>query len=142
MKEFHGISASPGIVISKAFLYNEESISVPRYKVKEEDIEHEIIRYKQATQIAADELKELKRRITIEHSEDEARFLDTHILMLFDPMFTDQIYDKLRKDRNNIEWVIQNVVEDLIEKLNASPDLYLRERSMDINDISKRSSTT
>ncbi len=138
MKEFHGISASPGIVISKAFLYNEESISVPRYKVKEEDIEHEIIRYKQATQIAADELKELKRRITIEHSEDEARFLDTHILMLFDPMFTDQIYDKLRKDRNNIEWVIQNVVEDLIEKLNASPDLYLRERSMDINDISKR----
>ena len=138
MKEFHGISASPGIVISKAFLYNEESITVPRYKVKDEDIEHEIIRYKQATQIAADELKELKRRITIEHSEDEARFLDSHILMLFDPMFTDQIYDKLRKDRNNIEWVIQNVVEDLIEKLNASPDLYLRERSMDINDISKR----
>ena len=138
MKEFHGISASPGIVISKAFLYNEESVSVPRYKVKDEDIEHEIIRYKQATQIAADELKELKRRITIEHSEDEARFLDSHILMLFDPMFTDQIYDKLRKDRNNIEWVIQNVVEELIEKLNASPDLYLRERSMDINDISKR----
>ena len=138
MKEFHGISASPGIVISKAFLYKEDSFSVPRYEIQEEDIENEIIRYKKAIQIAADELNELKKKILNEHSEDEARFLDSHLLMLFDPFFSDQIYEKLRNDRNNIEWVVQNVVNDLVVKLNSSTDEYLRERSMDIDDVSKR----
>ncbi len=138
MKEFHGISASPGIVISKAYLYNEDSLSVPRYEISEEDIEQEIVRYKKAIRIAADELNELKQKITDEHSEDEARFLDSHLLMLHDPIFTDQIYEKLKHAKTNIEWVVKNVVNDLVEKLNASPDLYLRERSMDIDDVSKR----
>jgi len=138
MKEFHGISASPGIVISKAFLYKEETFSIPRYEIGEEDIEHEILRYKKAIHVAAEELNELKKKITREHSQDEARFLDSHILMLYDPMFTDQVYEKLRNARTNIEWVVQNVVEDLIDKLNASSDTYLRERSMDIDDVSKR----
>ncbi|OQY35178.1 MAG: phosphoenolpyruvate--protein phosphotransferase [Spirochaetaceae bacterium 4572_59] len=138
MKEFHGISASPGIVISKAFLYNEDSFSVPRYEIKEEDIEHEILRYKKAVKVAAGELNNLKKKIIKEHSDDEARFLDSHLLMLHDPIFTDQIYEKLRHVQTNIEWVVQNVVNDLVEKLNGSPDLYLRERSMDIDDVSKR----
>ncbi len=138
MKEFHGISASPGIVISKAYLYNEENFSVPRYQISEEDIEHEIVRYKKAIRIAAEELNQLKDKITEEHSEDEARFLDSHLLMLHDPIFTDQIYEKLRHAKTNIEWVVQNVVNDLVARLNASPDLYLRERSMDIDDVSKR----
>jgi phosphoenolpyruvate-protein phosphotransferase (PTS system enzyme I) len=138
MKEFHGISASPGIIISTAFLYNEESFFVPRYEIREEDIDHEITRYKKAVKVAADELSDLKKRVGTEHSEDQARFLDSHLLMLYDPIFTDQIYEKLRYTRTNIEWVLQNVVNDLVEKLNASPDLYLRERSMDIDDVSKR----
>ena len=138
MKEFHGISASPGIVISKAFLYNEESLAVPRYEIQEEDIEQEIVRYKKAIRIAADELSDLKQKISHEHSEDQARFLDSHLLMLYDPIFTDQIYENLKHAKTNIEWVVQNVVNDLVDKLNASPDLYLRERSMDIDDVSKR----
>ena len=138
MKEFNGISASPGIVISRAYLYNEETLSVPKYEIGEQDIEHEILRYKKAIQVAADELNQLKRKIAEEHSPDEARFLDSHILMLHDPIFTDQIYDKLKAAQTNIEWVVQNVVNDLVEKLNRSTDLYLRERSMDIDDVSKR----
>ncbi|QEN08534.1 phosphoenolpyruvate--protein phosphotransferase [Oceanispirochaeta crateris] len=138
MKEFHGISASPGIVISTAFLYNEDSFSIPCYSIKEEDIEGELTRYHKAIQEASEELTDLKKKITDEHSQEEARFLDSHILMLHDPMFKDQVFERLKKDLFNIEWVAQSVIQDYIQKLNASGDQYLRERSMDINDVSKR----
>jgi phosphotransferase system enzyme I (PtsI) len=138
MKEFHGISASPGIVISTAFLYNEDSFSIPCYSIGEEDIEGELTRYHKAIQEASEELTDLKKKITDEHSQEEARFLDSHILMLHDPMFKDQVFERLKKDLFNIEWVAQSVIQDYIRKLNASGDQYLRERSMDINDVSKR----
>jgi phosphotransferase system enzyme I (PtsI) len=138
MKEFHGISASPGIVISKAFLYNEESFSVPRYSIEPGDTEGELIRYHKAIQAASDELSDLKKKITREYSQEEARFLDSHILMLHDPMFKDQVFEKLEKELINIEWIVQSVIQDYVEKLNNSRDVYLKERSMDMDDVSKR----
>jgi phosphotransferase system enzyme I (PtsI) len=138
MKDFHGISASPGIVISRAFLYNEENFIVPRYSITEPQIEAEIERYQNAIQSASEELSDLKQKITKEYSQEEARFLDSHILMLHDPMFKDQVFDKLAKELLNVEWIVQSVIQDLVATLNNSGDLYLRERSMDMDDVSKR----
>ena len=138
MKEFHGISASPGIVISKAFLYNEENFLVPRYSITESQIEAEIERYQNAIQSASEELADLKQKITNEYSQEEARFLDSHILMLHDPMFKDQVLEKLAEELINVEWIVQSVIEGLVATLNNSGDIYLRERSMDMDDVSKR----
>lgn len=138
MKEFHGISASPGIVISNAYLYNEESFSVPCYSITEQEVDFETERYNNAIQSASEELTELKTSITREHSEEEARFLDSHILMLHDPMFKDQVFEKLRTDLFNVEWIVQSVIQALVNKLNASGDIYMQERTMDMNDVAKR----
>ncbi len=138
MKDFHGISASPGIVISKAFLYNEENFIVPRYSITEPQIEAEIERYQNAIQSASEELADLKQKITTEYSQEEARFLDSHILMLHDPMFKDQVFEKLANELINVEWIVQSVIQDLVATLNNSGDIYLRERSMDMDDVSKR----
>jgi phosphoenolpyruvate-protein phosphotransferase (PTS system enzyme I) len=138
MKEFHGISASPGIVISNAFLYNEESFSVPCYSITEQEVDFEIERYSNAIVSASEELTELKASIEREHSEEEARFLDSHILMLHDPMFKDQVFEKLRVDLYNVEWIVQSVIQKLVNKLNASADIYMQERTMDMNDVAKR----
>ncbi len=138
MKEFHGISASPGIVISTAFLYNEESFTVPRYSISADAVENELARYHRAIQAASEELFDLKKKITREYSQEEARFLDSHILMLNDPMFRDQVVERLEQDKINIEWIVQKVIQELVDKLNASGDIYLQERSMDMEDVAKR----
>ena len=138
MKGFHGISASPGIVIARAFLYNEENFIVPRYSISEPQIEEEITRYQNAIQSASEELSELKQKITKEYSQEEARFIDSHILMLHDPMFKEQVFEKIRSDLLNVEWIVQSVIQDLVKKLKNSGDLYLEERSMDMDDVSKR----
>ncbi len=134
----HGISVSPGIVIAEAFLYKDENLAVPRYSIGESQLSCEVRRYEKAVQAAHEELMDLKQRIEKEHSSDHAQFLDSHILMIRDPVFTEKVFEKMKTELLNAEWVVQTVIQDLVEILNASEDLYLRERSMDINDAARR----
>jgi phosphotransferase system enzyme I (PtsI) len=58
--------------------------------------------------------------------------------MLDDPQFHEEVMRTLKERRKNIESVLREVEESLTEKLEASDDEYLRERSLDIRDISNR----
>ncbi|MDA3810202.1 MAG: PEP-utilizing enzyme, partial [Spirochaetaceae bacterium] len=138
MKEFHGISASPGIAIGRVYLYLEDSMAVPKYTIDTDSIETEIDRYVEAVKRASEDLTELNERLSREMEEENSRILDSHLLMLSDSMFTEQVYQRMRNDLVNIEAALKSVIEDLVVKLNASQDVYLKERSVDIYDVAKR----
>ena len=65
MKEFHGISASPGIAIGRVFLYLEDSMAVPKYTISKDSISTETDRYQEAVTRATADLTELKGRLSI-----------------------------------------------------------------------------
>ncbi|MBB6482236.1 phosphoenolpyruvate--protein phosphotransferase [Spirochaeta isovalerica] len=138
MKEFHGISASPGIAIGRVFLYMEDSMAVPKYTIEHDSIDTEISRYEEAVNKATSDLNQLKEQLTKEVAEENSRILDSHLLMLSDSMFNDQVFQRMKNDMINIEAALKSVIEDLVDKLNASRDLYLRERTVDILDVAKR----
>lgn len=138
MKKFKGISASPGIVTGKAFLYLDETLKIPKYDIADEDIPAEYRRFLDAAEKAREEIKTLKNRASDTIKEEESKFLDSHVLMLKDPEFTGKIDTGLKTHKKNVEWILYQVMEELIEKLNSSQDHYLRERSIDIHDVSKR----
>ncbi len=138
MKKFKGISASPGIVTGKAFLYLDETLKIPKYDIADEDIPTEYQRFLDAAEKAREEIKTLKNRASDTIKEEESKFLDSHVLMLKDPEFTEKIDTGLKTYKKNVEWILYQVMEELIEKLNSSQDHYLRERSIDIHDVSKR----
>jgi len=138
MKEFHGISASPGIAIGRVFLYLEDSMAVPKYTINKDSFSTEIERYQEAITKATSDLTELKERLSIEMEEKNSRILDSHLLMLSDSMFTEQVYLRMKTDLVNVEAALKSVIEDLVNKLNASQDIYLKERSVDIYDVAKR----
>jgi phosphotransferase system enzyme I (PtsI) len=138
MKTIKGISASPGIVIGKAFLYFDENIKIPKYDITDEEVEQEYQRFLDAARKASEEVQELKEKTENTAHEDESRFLDSHLLMLDDPEFSDKINEGLKKQKKNVEWVLLQVMQELIEKLQSSQDHYLRERSVDLHDVSKR----
>ncbi len=138
MKEYNGISASQGIVAGKAFLYIEDNIKIPAYEIKSKEIKQELDRFLKAVRKAEEELGELKKRTVAELGEQEGRILDAHILMLNDPEFQDEINKNLITKKRNVEWVLLDVINNLIDKMKLSEDTYLRERSLDIKDISVR----
>jgi phosphotransferase system enzyme I (PtsI) len=139
MKKLTGIPASSGIVLGKAFLYLEDDFpEFSRYAIGQDQLESEWLRFQNAIEEAGREVKALNDRAVREISKEQAAIFEAHLMMLEDPDFKDQIRARLYKDRNNIEWVVRDISSELIQKLGASGDPYLRERASDIYDVSHR----
>ena len=139
MKKLTGIPASSGIVLGKAFLYLEDDFpEFSRYAIGPDQIESEWLRFQDAIEEAIREVKALNDRAVREISKEQAAIFEAHLMMLEDPDFKDQIRARLSKDRNNVEWVVRDISSELVQKLGASGDPYLRERASDIYDVSHR----
>ncbi len=138
MREFKGILISPGIGIGKAFVYIEENFPIPNYEISNGQVPYELERFEIAVKKAADEVSQLKAKLADQVSEAEGRFLDAHLLMLGDPELAAAVSRKLKESRRNVEWVLLKVVDEMIQRLDALSDDYLRERSVDLHDVSQR----
>lgn len=139
MKELRGISAAPGVAVGKAFLHvDDEAPAIPRYAIRVGDIDAEWERFTDAVRVAAREVQELRDRASREMGEEHAKIFEAHLLMLDDPDLSEQIRDRLESLKRNIEWVVWDLTREMVQKLAASADPYLRERSLDIHDVSRR----
>ncbi len=138
MKTLSGISVSPGIVVGKAFLFVDEKPPIPQYAISSAQVAGEIARFKDAQGKAVAEAQALKIRTEAEMGSAGDRFLDAHLLMLSDPDFTGQVEAKLGELHFNVEWVMYEVIAELVKRLETSQDAYLRERAVDIYDVGKR----
>jgi len=137
VKTFKGIPASPGIYIGTAFVHSDLVPTIPQYRIDHSDVDIEVARFKTAVDRSAKELQQIKDDLD-EKSKDQHMLLDSHMLMLYDPSFSEQIHRGLKDELKNVEWIIQDVVKELVKSLEATQDSYLIERSVDIHDISKR----
>ncbi len=138
MKELTGISASPGIAIGAVFYYFDESIKVPKYPISKREVPAEKKRFFEATARAREELIALKEDSTSGLVEEQIRFIDSHILMLEDPDFTGNIEKNLENSLRNVDWILFEEIESWVKRLESSKDLYLKERTLDFHDVSKR----
>jgi len=138
MMELKGIPASPGIVTGKAFLYIDDNPPIPKYDISPAIIPLELERFEEAQRKAIRELELLKERTGSEMSEETLGVLDSHLMLLQDPEVRERIEKELYAQKKNIEWVIHMTIQSFLEKLNHTSDPYLRERTADINDVTRR----
>ena len=138
MNILKGIPGAPGIAMGKAYIFLDDVIRVPKYTIAKDDVSQEQERFDLAALRATGELERLKSGGSAEIGEERERILDAHILMIRDPEFQKQIFTKLEEQLKNVEWVLRQAIEELVERLDASSDAYLRERTLDIHDVSRR----
>ncbi len=138
MIELKGISASPGLVKGKAFVYIDESPMIPKYDIQPSRIAGELERFQEALDKASFELEHLKKNSSADVAPDDINFLDSHLLMLQDPEFKSTVERDLKAKLKNVEWILHQAMQALIEKLSSVDDQYLKERSADIHDVSQR----
>ena len=134
MKVLSGISAAPGIAIGSAFLYLDD-MEIPRYTIPKEQTWEEMKRFITAVEEAAAELRALQGRAVTK--EQEAIFL-AHLMMVEDQDFRFKVQVRLETNYENIEWVVSEVARELARKLMESSNEYLRERTSDVVDVSRR----
>ncbi|MDA3940964.1 MAG: phosphoenolpyruvate--protein phosphotransferase [Spirochaetia bacterium] len=138
MKKFKGVSASAGIVIGKVFLYLDDNLKVPKYRINPEDIDSEMERFHLATKKVENDLKQIQTHANSQMVEEESRFLDSHMLMLSDPEFINQIESNLKGFLRNIEWILLMTVKQFIGTLKKAESPYLVERTVDLYDVTQR----
>ena len=139
VKELVGISVSSGIAIGKAFLHLEKDFpEISRYMIRESQIEAELERLRAAFVKAAEEVKGLHEHAVREMGKDSAEIFTSHLMMLEDDDFKDQITGRIKETWENTEWVVYDTARILAQKMMSSPDPVFRERAVDINDVSRR----
>jgi phosphotransferase system enzyme I (PtsI) len=138
MNQLAGISAAPGIAIGPAFVFAPEEPSVPRYDISKSEVETEMSRFQEAATQAHSELQALRDSRTGKGDEDQVAIIDSHMLMVRDPDFVEQVRSELVDTLMNVEWVLYQSVQRLLDKLGNSSDQRLRERSSDLKDVSGR----
>jgi phosphotransferase system enzyme I (PtsI) len=141
MKKAHilnGEAVVDGIVIEKAIVSNPEKIAISKYHIEAGMVHGEQKRYREALKKVKRKLKEDQRRILDELGNTEADILQSHIMIMEDPFFTDEVPSLISSKKRNAEWVIVAGLHTYLETFRNIDNIYFKERGRDIEDVSMR----
>ena len=133
-----GIAASPGIVIGRAFLLEEEEFYIIKRTIEPADIKQEIIRFRKALAETKEEMDGIRQRVLKQLGKRHVRLFDAYLLILDDPILRNDVIRMVMEQRVNAEYALQMVIDKITKTFNIIDDGYLRDRSMDILDVGKR----
>jgi len=133
-----GIAVSPGIAIGKAFLLNMESFVIPKIAIKKEEVPEEIERFKQVLKQTREEIINIQKKLNRELGSKHSDIFNAHLLILDDPVLTEQMTEKIKKRKLTAEYLFQQVIRNYEKAFSKIDDAYFKERISDIQDVGKR----
>jgi phosphotransferase system enzyme I (PtsI) len=135
---FEGAGVSPGTAHGKVHVVRDDLDDVARYRIAPSQIPDEIGRFEAALIQTRMQILEMQQRIAESIGAKDAAIFDAHLLVVEDRTLIDEVLRKLETDLCNVEWVFQEVATHYAETLTKIDDPYLRERALDIQDVTKR----
>src|SRR5258708_7549963 len=135
---FEGAGVSPGIVRGQVHVVRDELDEVVHYRIASSQVADEISRFETALIQTRMQILEMQQRIAESIGAKDAAIFDAHLLVVEDRTLIDEVLRKLETDLCNVEWIFQEVATRYAETLNKIDDPYLRERALDIQDVTKR----
>jgi phosphotransferase system enzyme I (PtsI) len=138
MIKLKGIAVSGGVGIGVALVLSRDQLSVPKKKIDHDEISREIYRLEEALIETRKEISDLQRKISQEIGFDHGRIFEAHYLVLEDRVLIEDVIKQIKNKRVNVEYAFAQSIKKYIDTLLKLNDEYLRERVIDIEDISRR----
>ena len=136
MEVYQGKSVFGGIAIGRISVHKKDEQQVKRVRI--EDSEQEILRYRQAKQTAMEQLQGLYRKALKEVGEANAAIFEIHQMMLEDDDYNESVENIIRMQQVNAEYAVASTSDNFAQMFSAMDDDYMRARSADVKDISER----
>jgi len=136
--EIHGIPASPGIVIGKAFVYKQQELVIFQEEISEKAIESEIGRFLTGRALTEKQLQRVHQKAVQNLGEEQAEIFEGHIEILLDEDLEEEITAQIKESRFSAEKSVQICIEQNAAEMEELDNPYMRERASDIRDIGKR----
>jgi len=133
-----GIAASPGIAIGKAYILEKENFCILEYKVKKEEVEREIKRFREAVEESKKQILQIKDKVSKKIGKEEAYIFKAYLHILEDPLLIDETIKKIRRGRLNAEAALRMTYKSFPEKFEIIQSEFMKERFRDVEDVGER----
>jgi phosphoenolpyruvate-protein phosphotransferase (PTS system enzyme I) len=133
-----GVGVSPGIAHGIIHVVRDDLDDVVRYQIEPAQIGNEIARFEGALVQTRVQILEMQQKIAEAIGAKDAAIFDAHLLVVEDRTLIDEVLRRLETEHCNVEWVFQEVASNYAETLSKIDDPYLRERALDIQDVTRR----
>jgi len=129
-----GIGASEGVAVGPAFVPATGRPEPERARIKEEEVESELQRFKDAAEAVADKLSATGDELRASGSEEEAGIFEFHVEMAEDPELASEVEERIR-NLESPEAAVLAVGEDYAAEFAEMDDEYLAARADDVRDV-------
>jgi phosphotransferase system enzyme I (PtsI) len=138
-RRWRGVAVSDGAASGRLLrIHSGGRTSIYRVKLDDVEVAREVRRYNAAVRLARRQLLALKKRAARTLGEEHAYIFDAHLLMLEDRKLNEDVEVVIRSENVNSEWAVKVVTDRLLAVYEEIKDDYLRERSSDIEDVTRR----
>ncbi|MDR1765487.1 MAG: phosphoenolpyruvate--protein phosphotransferase [Lachnospiraceae bacterium] len=131
-----GIAAAEGIGIGQAVRIEDVVLDVAARPIADDDVE--VARFQRALHALMEETQALADELAAKLGPKEAEIMEAHVMLMSDPMITDEIEATVRRDNICCEYVIDNVYKTYADMFASMGDELMRQRASDMMDIKVR----
>lgn len=133
-----GIPASPGIVMSRAVVYDKGFLFPLESKIEDVDVVSELTKFKSALEKTRLELEQIRADFMRRTDAYHARIFDAQLLVLEDPTLINGTIDKIKRKNLSALQAFKKTVKEILSGFDKVKDEYIRARVTDIKDVTNR----
>ena len=138
MERFAGIGVSPGIVVGRVFVLDDEARRIPRRSVTPKDLDHQLARLGEAISESVEELERVRDQAERDMGREAAQIFGFHIGMLRDKVLRSSIEKVIQDEVVTAEYAVDKVFGEWADRFRAMPDSAFTTKVNDITDLAGR----
>lgn len=131
-------AVSRGISVGKVVCLHGDKRQFYRIKLKKSQIKSEQRRFRAAVRLSKLQLKKISETKTGKFNESKPNILEAHRLILEDQSLHSKIENFIEEKKVNAEWAVKIITDAYIADYKTITDEHLRERYIDLEDITER----
>ena len=132
-----GLPVSKGIAIGRSYLIEHGKNIIKEKYIKKEHVSRELKMLDKSIDLTIKEIEVIKEKINPSIKSNVDLFLDTHIMLVKDESFINNIKRRISEKLNSPEWAIHNEYLLIKQSFNDIDDTYIKQRVDDVNHVIK-----
>jgi phosphoenolpyruvate-protein phosphotransferase (PTS system enzyme I) len=137
-RRWTGLPVSGGLAHGVVHVLKEQFDEPEPETIRPEQADHEMERLRKALAVTRGEIEELQRQMIEDGGGAEADIFDAHLLILDDESLLKQVERRVRAEWLSVDYAYYQLMLKNINALRRMSDPYLRERFLDIKDVTQR----
>lgn len=134
----HGVAASPGIAIGKAFVLTGEQVKVDPRIIRDDEVPVEIEKLMSAIERAKQDLQTDRTNAANKVGREKARIFEAHQMLLEDEMLINEAREIIHEKHLSADSAFYEVVQKYQDHFGQKVAETFRDRAADLRDVKRR----